>query len=131
MQDAAQTKATQTTQVDADLASDLIASRATTQPPATVIEVLAARHDGASINAAANTSGINYRTAQRIVEAAAAYGSGSSRRSADGVRPPSKCGEAPCGLLLTRWLSHTGSDALSRRTGWHVDGTTTTLSEAK
>jgi len=33
--------------------------------------VLAARRDGASINAAAKASGINYRTAQRIVEAAA------------------------------------------------------------
>jgi molybdenum-dependent DNA-binding transcriptional regulator ModE len=43
------------------------------KPLATVIEVLAASRDGASINAAANASGINYRTAQRIVEAAAAY----------------------------------------------------------
>jgi len=33
--------------------------------------VLAATRDGASINAAAKASGINYRTAQRIVEAAA------------------------------------------------------------
>ena len=32
-----------------------------------------ARTNGASINAAAKTSGINYRTAQPIVEAAAAY----------------------------------------------------------
>jgi hypothetical protein len=31
-----------------------------------------AQRDGASINAAANASGINYRTAQRIVRAAAA-----------------------------------------------------------
>ena len=37
----------------------------------TVIAVLAARRDGAWINAAAKASGINYRTAQRIVEAAA------------------------------------------------------------
>jgi hypothetical protein len=36
-----------------------------------VIAVLAARRDGASIDAAAaKASGINYRTAQRIVEAA-------------------------------------------------------------
>jgi molybdenum-dependent DNA-binding transcriptional regulator ModE len=39
-----------------------------------VIAVLAARRNGASINAAAKGSGINYRTAQRIVEAAAEYG---------------------------------------------------------
>jgi molybdenum-dependent DNA-binding transcriptional regulator ModE len=36
-----------------------------------VIAVLAASRDGASINSAAKASGINYRTAQRIVEAAA------------------------------------------------------------
>ena len=70
-------------QVDADLASELIASGVTTQPVETVIAVLEARRDGASINAAAKASGINYRTAQRIVEAAADTGSGSSRRSAD------------------------------------------------
>jgi response regulator of citrate/malate metabolism len=72
-----QTKATQVdaevAQVDADLASELIASGVTTQPVETVIAVLAASRDGASINAAANASGINYRTAQRIVEAAAKY----------------------------------------------------------
>jgi molybdenum-dependent DNA-binding transcriptional regulator ModE len=38
-----------------------------------VIAVLTARRDGASINSAAKASGINYRTAQRIVEAAAEY----------------------------------------------------------
>ena len=59
--------------VDADLASELIASGVTTQPVETVIAVLAARRDGASINAAARASGINYRTAQRIVEAATAH----------------------------------------------------------
>ncbi|KQY02947.1 hypothetical protein ASD37_25725 [Mycobacterium sp. Root135] len=57
---------------DANLASDLRASRVTTQPVETVIAVLAARRDGATINAAAKASGVNYRTAQRIVEAAAA-----------------------------------------------------------
>jgi molybdenum-dependent DNA-binding transcriptional regulator ModE len=36
----------------------------------TVIAVLSSHRDGASINAAAKASGINYRTAQRIVEAA-------------------------------------------------------------
>jgi hypothetical protein len=59
---------------DADLASlaaDLIGSRVTTQPVDTVVAVLAARRDGASINAAAKASGINCRTAQRIVEGAA------------------------------------------------------------
>jgi hypothetical protein len=59
------------TQDDADLASELIASGVTTQPIEIVIAVLAARRDGASINAAAKASGINYRTAQRIVQAAA------------------------------------------------------------
>jgi hypothetical protein len=75
VQCSAQTEATQVeveaAHVDADLASELIASRATTQPIETVIAVLAARRDGASINAAAKGLGINYRTAQRIVEAAA------------------------------------------------------------
>jgi len=60
---------TEVAQVDADLALNLIASGVTTQPVETVIAVLAARRDGASINAAARASGINYRTAQRIVEA--------------------------------------------------------------
>jgi Protein of unknown function (DUF2637) len=68
VQDSAQTQATQ---VDADLASELIASGVTTQPFETVAAVLAASRDGASINVAAKTSGINYRTAQRIVKAAA------------------------------------------------------------
>jgi uncharacterized protein DUF2637 len=69
VQDSAQTEA----QVDADLASELIAFGVTTQPVDTVIAVLAARRDGASINAAARASGINYRTAQRIVEGAAEH----------------------------------------------------------
>jgi Protein of unknown function (DUF2637) len=72
--DPAQTvQSTQTgaTQADADLASELITSSVTTQPIETVIAVLAASRDGASINAAAKASGINYRTAQRIVQAAA------------------------------------------------------------
>ncbi len=64
---------TEGTQVDADLAAELIASRATTQAVETVIAVLAASRDGASINAAAKASGINYRTAQRIVKAAGEY----------------------------------------------------------
>jgi molybdenum-dependent DNA-binding transcriptional regulator ModE len=59
--------------VDADLASDLIASGVATQSVDTVIAVLSAHRNGASINAAAKGSGINYRTAQRIVEAAAKY----------------------------------------------------------
>jgi nucleoside-diphosphate-sugar epimerase len=59
--------------VDASLASELIASRVTTQPVETVIAVLAATRHGASINAAARAAGINYRTAQRIVEAAAEH----------------------------------------------------------
>jgi Protein of unknown function (DUF2637) len=80
VQDSVQTKATQVdaeiAQVDADLASELIASGVTTQPVETVIAVLAASRDGASINAAAKASGINYRTAQRIVEAAAEHREG-------------------------------------------------------
>ena len=55
-------------QVDANLASELTASGVTIQAVETVISVLAARREGASINAAAKASGINYRTAQRIVE---------------------------------------------------------------
>jgi Protein of unknown function (DUF2637) len=60
-------------QVDANLASALIASGVTTQPVEIVMAVLAASREGASINAAAKASGINYRTAQRIVEAAGEY----------------------------------------------------------
>jgi Protein of unknown function (DUF2637) len=75
VQGSAQTEATQVdaeiAHVHADLASELIASGVTTQPIETVIAVLAASRGGASINAAAKASGINYRTAQRIVEAAA------------------------------------------------------------
>ncbi len=70
VQDSAQTEAAQ---VDADLASELVACRVTTQPVETVMAVLAASRDGASINAAAKASGINYRTAQRIVEAATTH----------------------------------------------------------
>jgi hypothetical protein len=71
--DAAQTvqDSAQVGEADADLALDLIASGVTTQPVETVIAVLSTSRDGASINAAAKVSGINYRTAQRIVEAAA------------------------------------------------------------
>jgi Protein of unknown function (DUF2637) len=58
---------------DADLAllaAGLIETGVTTRPIETVIAVLASTRDGASINAAAKASGINYRTAQRIVEGA-------------------------------------------------------------
>jgi hypothetical protein len=61
------------TQPDANLAFEVIASGATTQPVETVIAVLKAHRNGASINAAAKASGINYRTAQRIVEGAAEH----------------------------------------------------------
>lgn len=57
-------------EVDADIALALIASGATTQPVETVLAVLSARRSGASINAAAKASGINFRTAQRIVDGA-------------------------------------------------------------
>ena len=77
VQDSAQTQAIQVdaeiAQVDVDLASELIASGVTTQPLGTLVAVLAARRNGASINAAAKTSGINFRTAQRIVAAAAEH----------------------------------------------------------
>jgi hypothetical protein len=77
VQPSAQSQATgvdpESAQPDADLGLELIASGVTTQPVEIVIEVLAAHRDGASINAAAKASGINYRTAQRIVEGAAAH----------------------------------------------------------
>jgi hypothetical protein len=60
-------------EVDADLALELIATGVTTPPVETVMAVLGASREGASINAAAKASGINYRTAQRIVEAAREY----------------------------------------------------------
>lgn len=60
--------ASEAVQSDADLAAELIASRATTQPVETVLAVLKQHRDGASINAAAKAAGINYRTAQRIVD---------------------------------------------------------------
>jgi hypothetical protein len=67
VRDSAQTNPTQ---VDADLALELIALGMTTQPVETVTAVLAAMRGGASINAAATASRINFRTAQRIVEGA-------------------------------------------------------------
>jgi hypothetical protein len=77
VQHSAQTQATQgdaeIAQADADLALELIASGVTTQPTGTVIAVLEAHRNGASINATAKASGINYRTAQRIVRAAAEH----------------------------------------------------------
>jgi hypothetical protein len=63
---------TEVVRADADLASELVTSGVTTQPIETVIAVLEAHRNGASINAA-RASGINYRTAQRIVEAAAEH----------------------------------------------------------
>jgi hypothetical protein len=63
VQGSAQTEATQVDaeigQVDAHLASELIASGVTTQAAETVIAVLKASRDGASINPAAKASGIN------------------------------------------------------------------------
>ena len=56
--------------VDADLASELIATGVTTQRVETVMAVLAASREGASINAAAKASRIKFRTGRRIVEAA-------------------------------------------------------------
>jgi hypothetical protein len=63
----------QTVLDSAQIAEELIASGITTQPVEIVMAVLAASREGASINAAAKASGINYRTAQRIVEAAREY----------------------------------------------------------
>jgi hypothetical protein len=74
--DAAQTVQTSAhfaAQVEDELASDLIASGVTTQPVETVVAVLTAYRGGASINATAKASGINYRTAQRIVEGVKAH----------------------------------------------------------
>ncbi len=77
LRESAQTRAAQVdvdiAHVDASIASKLIASGVTTQPVETVVAVLAASREGASINAAAKASKINYRTAQRIVEAAAEH----------------------------------------------------------
>jgi response regulator of citrate/malate metabolism len=77
VQDSAQTKAApvdaKVAQFDSDLASELIASGVTTQHLETVVAVLKAHRDGATINAAAKASGINYRTAQRIVKGAAEH----------------------------------------------------------
>jgi hypothetical protein len=62
MQHSPQTRAThvdaENAEVDADLASELIAAGATTQPVETVVAVLAAPGGGASINAAAKASGL-------------------------------------------------------------------------
>ena len=46
----------------------MTASGVTTQPIETVIAVLSAHRNGASIDAAGKASGINYRTARRTVE---------------------------------------------------------------
>jgi hypothetical protein len=51
---------------DTNVASDLIASGVTTQSIETVLAVLVARREGASINVAARGAGISYRTAQQI-----------------------------------------------------------------
>ena len=58
-------------QVDAEFASELIASGADYTARRHCDSGTGASRGGASINAAAKASGINYRTAQRIVEAAA------------------------------------------------------------
>lgn len=60
-------------QSDANLAAKLIASGATTQSTETVVAVLDSHRRGGSINAAAKGAGINFRTAQRILEAAGAW----------------------------------------------------------
>jgi hypothetical protein len=49
---------------------NVLAMLVSVQPSGAVIAVLAATLDGASINAAGKASGINYRTAQRIVQGA-------------------------------------------------------------
>jgi Protein of unknown function (DUF2637) len=64
---------TDATQIDTELALKLLAAGATTQSVETVTAVLSATRGGASINAAAKTAGINYRTAQRIAVAAAEH----------------------------------------------------------
>lgn len=55
---------------DAERAAMLVATKVTTQPVDTVMAVLAAHRKGESINASAKGAGINYRTAQRIVNGA-------------------------------------------------------------
>ena len=68
-----QSPQTEPTQNDADVAAKLVATGLTIKPVATVSAVLSAVRRGASINAAANAAGINFRTAQRIVRAAEEY----------------------------------------------------------
>jgi hypothetical protein len=59
------------TKTDAALALELVAAGVTTKSVGTVTAVLCAKCADASIHAVAKATGINYRTAQRIVEAAA------------------------------------------------------------
>ena len=54
----------------------------------------------------ARSSGINYRTAQRIVEAAAASSAAAARGGRLTGHATAKMVEAPCGLLLTGWPLH-------------------------
>lgn len=58
------------TGIDADVAAQLVARKVTAQPVQTVVAVLVAHRGGASINAAAKAAGVNFRTAQRIVNGA-------------------------------------------------------------
>lgn len=72
VQTAADSTQLMTDQVNAHLAAELRSTGITTQPVETVVAVLRAWNGGATINAAAKACGVNYRTAQRIVEAARA-----------------------------------------------------------
>jgi hypothetical protein len=75
-------------------------------PVETVIAVLAAPRDGASINAATKASGINYKTAKRIVEAAAEHRK--RQLTAVGRRV------TPSGATPPTWLRATCSRAAGR-----------------
>jgi hypothetical protein len=89
---------------DADLAAEVIACGVTMQHVEAVIAVLAANRAGVSINVAAKASGLNYRTAQRIVGATAEHRERSSWwRSADG------CHRERSGFVSGCWCTTPGA----------------------
>lgn len=85
--------------------SPIAQSGVTTQAVETLLAVLASTRGGTSINAAARASGINYRTAQRIVEGAAEHGrsqrSADSRANSDHRAPPRGSRAGRFGLGVT------------------------------
>jgi hypothetical protein len=103
VQDSTQTDATQ---ADKDFASELIASGVTTQPAETVIAVLEAHRNGASINAAARHLGSTTGRHSGSWRLPPNTASGSSWWSADGSPPPR--------ASTTRIAANAGTHGLSR-----------------